>query len=118
MKFDPVSPSSQPALIYPPYVSTTYRGPQHSPVSIAAPPGVMKAVPVVEPRIGGACDLTAHGAGQPAGQRIVVTGRVRDEDGRPVPFATALVMSSVSTSAVRGETAWPSSVGVVVATTD
>jgi protocatechuate 3,4-dioxygenase beta subunit len=84
VKFDPVSPTSQPALIYAPYVSTTYRGPKHPPVSIAAPPGVMKAVPVVESRIGGACDLTVHGAGQPAGQRIVVTGRVRDEDGRPV----------------------------------
>ena len=29
-------------------------------------------------------DLTAHGAGEPLGERIVVTGRVLDEDGRPV----------------------------------
>src|SRR5690606_26284254 len=36
---------------------------------------------------------------------------------RPVPFATTLVMRSVSTSAVRGETDWRSSVGSVVATT-
>jgi protocatechuate 3,4-dioxygenase beta subunit len=30
-------------------------------------------------------DLTRQAAGEPLGERIVVTGRVRDEDGRPVP---------------------------------
>jgi protocatechuate 3,4-dioxygenase beta subunit len=29
-------------------------------------------------------DLTAHGAGEPLGERIVVVGRLLDEDGRPV----------------------------------
>ena len=29
-------------------------------------------------------DLTLHGTGEPLGERIVVTGRVLDEDGRPV----------------------------------
>jgi protocatechuate 3,4-dioxygenase beta subunit len=29
-------------------------------------------------------DLTAHGDGEPLGERIVVTGRVLDEDGRPL----------------------------------
>jgi protocatechuate 3,4-dioxygenase beta subunit len=32
----------------------------------------------------GECDLTRLGDGEPIGQRIVVTGRVVDEDGRPV----------------------------------
>ena len=31
------------------------------------------------------CDLTKQGPGEPLGQRIVVCGRVLDEDGRPVP---------------------------------
>ena len=30
-------------------------------------------------------DLTLRHAGEPLGERIIVTGRVRDEDGRPVP---------------------------------
>ena len=30
-------------------------------------------------------DLTIHGEGEPLGERIVVSGRVVDEDGRPIP---------------------------------
>ncbi len=30
-------------------------------------------------------DLTTQHAGEPLGERIIVTGRVTDEDGRPVP---------------------------------
>ena len=30
-------------------------------------------------------DLTGHGKGDPLGERIIVHGRVLDEDGRPVP---------------------------------
>ena len=36
------------------------------------------------PCAAGACDLTRSGTGEALGQRIVVTGRVVDEDGRPV----------------------------------
>jgi protocatechuate 3,4-dioxygenase, beta subunit len=32
-----------------------------------------------------ACDLTRQERGEPLGQRIVVSGKVLDEDGRPVP---------------------------------
>jgi protocatechuate 3,4-dioxygenase beta subunit len=32
-----------------------------------------------------ACDLTRQHAGEPLGERIIVTGRVVDEGGRPVP---------------------------------
>jgi protocatechuate 3,4-dioxygenase beta subunit len=35
----------------------------------------------------GDADLTAHGDGEPLGERIIVHGRVVDEDGRPVPGA-------------------------------
>src|SRR5262249_41157822 len=31
------------------------------------------------------CDLTKQHPGEPLGERIIVTGRVTDEDGRPVP---------------------------------
>jgi protocatechuate 3,4-dioxygenase beta subunit len=32
-------------------------------------------------------DLTAHGEGEPLGERIIVTGRLLDEDGRALPNA-------------------------------
>jgi protocatechuate 3,4-dioxygenase beta subunit len=32
-------------------------------------------------------DLTAHGSGEPLGERIIVQGRVLDDDGRPIPNA-------------------------------
>jgi len=32
-------------------------------------------------------DLTKHGSGEPLGERIIVSGRVLDEDARPVPNA-------------------------------
>jgi protocatechuate 3,4-dioxygenase, beta subunit len=35
----------------------------------------------------GDADLTTHGDGEPLGERIIVGGRVLDEDGRPVPGA-------------------------------
>ena len=85
MKFDPVPAALQPSRIHPPYGSTVRRGPRHAPVAVVAPAavtdGVRFAASAVPP---GACDLTAQGAGEPLGQRIVVTGRVLDEDGRPV----------------------------------
>ena len=85
MKFTPVSPSHQPTAIHPPYGSTVRRGPRHAPVVVPAPAAVTKGVRFAAAAIGGnECDLTAQGEGEPLGQRIVVTGRVLDEDGRPV----------------------------------
>ena len=85
MKFDPVPEARQPGAIHPPYGSTLRRGPTKAPVVVRAPAavddGVRFAASAVQP---GECDLTAQGAGEPLGQRIVVTGRVLDEDGRPV----------------------------------
>ena len=85
MKFDPVPATRQPSAIHPPYGSTVRRGPRQAPVVVSAPAavddGVRFAAAAVRP---GECDLTAQGTGQPLGQRIVVTGRVVDEDGRPV----------------------------------
>jgi protocatechuate 3,4-dioxygenase beta subunit len=35
--------------------------------------------------VAGACDLTRQHKGKPLGERIIVSGRVLDENGRPVP---------------------------------
>jgi protocatechuate 3,4-dioxygenase, beta subunit len=71
---------------YPAYLSTRLRHPRQAPV--AAPQTVSELTGPVyrEPRIGPlAADLTRQGQGAPLGERIVVEGRVLDEDGGGVP---------------------------------
>jgi protocatechuate 3,4-dioxygenase beta subunit len=76
---------SQPPLLYPPYKSTVRRAPTQPLVviperfaSLATP--VYGYLPLGEADN----DLTRQHAGEPLGERIIVSGRVRDEDGRPV----------------------------------
>jgi protocatechuate 3,4-dioxygenase beta subunit len=85
MRFDPVPPGVYPDAVYPAYKSTTLRGPLQAPLRIEAPVAASDGI-VLRPALVGArdADLTVHGAGAPLGEKIVVTGRVTDEDGRPV----------------------------------
>lgn len=75
-----------PPLLSPAYGSTTNRAPLRPPV---APPLRLTEVtgPVLgEDRVGALdADLTRQHDGEPSGQRIIVSGRVLDGDGRPVP---------------------------------
>lgn len=85
MEFPGVTEGTHPRLIYPPYKSTRSRGPSQPAVRVRAPavtggglalaPGLLRAADA---------DLTQHGQSEPLGEKIVVTGRVADEDGRPV----------------------------------
>jgi len=81
-------PGSQPPLLHPAYKSTVPRAPGLPPLAI--PPSLSE---VTGPRFGQALvrandtDLTRQGAGRPQGERIVVAGRVLDQDGRPIPDA-------------------------------
>jgi protocatechuate 3,4-dioxygenase beta subunit len=77
---------TQPKLMYPPYQSTIRRAPSQPlirlPVNfsdLTAP--VYGYLPLGETDN----DLTRQHAGEPLGERIIVAGRVLDEDGRPVP---------------------------------
>jgi protocatechuate 3,4-dioxygenase, beta subunit len=77
---------SQPPLLYPPYASTVRRAPAKPLIQLprefadlAAP--LFGDLPIGETDN----DLTRQHAGEPQGERIVVAGRVSDEDGRPVP---------------------------------
>ena len=76
---------SQPPLRYPPYQSNLRRAPSQALVSI---PDRLRdlAVPVYGylPIGDTDNDLTRQHAGEPLGERIIVAGRVLDEDGRPV----------------------------------
>jgi protocatechuate 3,4-dioxygenase, beta subunit len=76
---------SQPPLLYPPYRSTVRRAPAQPLIAIpdrfanlAAP--VYGYLPLGETDN----DLTRQHQGEPQGERIVVSGRVLDEDGRPL----------------------------------
>jgi protocatechuate 3,4-dioxygenase beta subunit len=77
---------SQPKLLYPPYTSTVLRAPSKPLIrlpqnfsDLTAP--VYGYLPVGETDN----DLTRQHVGEPLGERIIVAGRVLDEDGRPVP---------------------------------
>lgn len=85
MKFDAIAPGVYPELIYPSYKSTVKRGPQQPALRIVAPVPVAHNI-APSPRIllPHDMDLTAQGEGEPLGEKIVVTGRVVDEDGKPV----------------------------------
>lgn len=79
--------ASQSPYVYPPYASTVLRGPTKPLVPLKATLGNLQA-PVYGHEAVGQFDndLTrnARRNGEPLGERIIVTGRVLDEDGRPV----------------------------------
>lgn len=85
MKFDAIEGGVYPSPVHPPYKSTMLRGPLQAPLRIQAPvPAGQNIVPAPRILLPHDADLTAHGDGAPLGEKIVVTGRVVDEDGKPV----------------------------------
>jgi protocatechuate 3,4-dioxygenase, beta subunit len=79
-------PGTQPPYLHPPYVSSLKRAPSQPPVRIP-----QTLTEITGPSFGAAhidvraFDLTRQHSAEPLGERIVVSGRVLDEDGRPVP---------------------------------
>ena len=84
--YAPEPPGTHPPLDYPDYRSTRLRFPRRPPVPLPH-----RLTEVTGPLLGSERigehdhDLTAQHAGEPLGERIIVTGRVLDGDGRPVP---------------------------------
>jgi protocatechuate 3,4-dioxygenase beta subunit len=76
---------TQPEYLHPPYKSSVKRAPArplvHLPHSHSEVTGPSFGGECAE---GGACDLTRDAKGTALGERIIVTGRVLDEDGRPL----------------------------------
>lgn len=76
----------EPPYLYPEYRSTVLRAPRRPLVKLPAewfdraPGPVFGRIPVPP----GDADLTRQHPGEPLGERIIVTGHVRDSDGRPV----------------------------------
>ena len=88
MKYKPMDWDSHPPLLYPDYQSNALRGPkkpliptQHTLSELTGPVYGHDSVGPLDN------DLTKNAVknGEPMGERIIVTGRVLDEDGRPVP---------------------------------
>ena len=84
----PMNWADHPPYVYPPYTSTPKRGPQQALVPIAEHMANL-AAPVYGTQDIGALDhdLTRNGRknGEPIGERMVLTGRVLDDAGKPVP---------------------------------
>ena len=81
-------PGTQPEYLYPPYKSTVKRAPTRP--LVLAPQTLSEVTgPVFGQGEVGALDhdLTRQHDGAPLGERIIVSGRVLDENGRPVPHA-------------------------------
>ncbi len=80
--------STQPPLFYPPYKSTIRRAPSRPAIRLPQYfENQMAPVYGYQPIADTDNDLTRQHAGEPLGERIVVAGRVLNEDGRPVPNA-------------------------------
>ena len=79
-------PGTQPNHLHPPYGSSVKRAPSRPlvplPHTLSEITGPVFGPDAVDAK---AFDLTLQHAASPAGERIVVTGRVVDEDGRPEP---------------------------------
>ena len=78
-------PGTQPPYLHPAYVSSIKRAPQQPlvilPQTLTEITGPRFEEKDVDPK---AFDLTRQPSGPPLGERIIVSGRVIDEDGRPV----------------------------------
>jgi len=81
-------PGSQPDYFYPPYASSVLRAPSQPlvvlPHTLSERTGPVFGHGLLRPNDN---DLTAQHTGQPLGERMLVHGRVLDEDGRPVRSA-------------------------------
>jgi protocatechuate 3,4-dioxygenase beta subunit len=81
-------PGTQPNHLHPPYRSSIKRAPSKPLVYLPHTLSEVTGPVIGRERIDvKACDLTRQHAGAPLGERIIVGGRVLDENGRPVPQA-------------------------------
>ena len=77
---------SHPPLLWPDYKSTALRAPRRNPVPLLHSLTELTGPLLGEGRVGELDhDLTRQHDGEPQGERIIVHGRVVEDDGRPVP---------------------------------
>jgi protocatechuate 3,4-dioxygenase beta subunit len=83
--YRPLYPGTQPDYLHLPYVSSIKRAPTKPqiriPFTLSEVTGPSFRPEIVQPK---ACDLTRQHSGEPLGERIIVSGRVLDENARPL----------------------------------
>ncbi len=83
--YRPLHPGTQPDHLHTPYVSSVKRSPTklqvRIPFTLSEITGPSFRPEIVDPK---ACDLTKQHSGESLGERIIVSGRVLDENARPV----------------------------------
>jgi protocatechuate 3,4-dioxygenase beta subunit len=83
--YRPPYPGTQPTHLHPPYVSSIKRAPTKPPIPIpytlSEVTGPLFGPDIIAPK---ASDLTSQHSGEPLGERIIVSGRVLDENSRPL----------------------------------
>ena len=81
--------ATQPPLYYPAYKSTGHRHPKRPLVSLAPTLSELTGPKPITPAAPFEADLTRNARldGEPLGERIVVSGRVLDDHGTPIPGA-------------------------------
>lgn len=91
-------PGTQPNYLYPPYQSSIKRAPSKPlvflPHTLSEITGPIYGRDKVSPTDS---DLTKQHAGEPIGERIILSGRVLDENGRPVPHTLVEIWQANST---------------------
>jgi protocatechuate 3,4-dioxygenase beta subunit len=94
-----------PPYLYPAYVSTRLRAPSRPLVALPRTLSELSG-PVYGPSdvTAADADLTCRGEGDPVGQRIVVSGRVLEEDGRPVRGSLVEIWQANAAGRYRHET--------------
>lgn len=86
--YKPVEEGVYPPSLYPPYTSTIARAPRQPLVYIPQTLSETTGPVYGDSRIAvNDSDLTKQHAGEPLGERIIVSGRIIGDDGRPVPNA-------------------------------
>ena len=86
--YRPDPDGTHPPYLHPPYLSTVLRAPGRPLQQLPQTPTEVTGPLLGEGRVGDLDhDLTRQHSGEPLGERIVVTGRVLDGDGRPVPHS-------------------------------
>lgn len=81
-----LKPEEQPVLLHAPYGSTARRAPLQPMIQIPHTPSELTGPMFGHHPLGETDnDLTRQHDGEPLGERIIVAGRVLDQDGRPIP---------------------------------
>ena len=83
-RFRSPAPGIHPPHLYPGYVSSVKRAPSQALVSIPQTLSEVTGPGFQRRQLKVGADLTAQGHGEPCGQRMLLSGRVLDEDGKPI----------------------------------